>query len=240
VASEPRSLAKEVAVMVRTVRDVMTKLVVVAPLDAGYTDLVRLMHDYRVSAVPVVGDDGAIVGVVSEADLLRKSDRELFEWHLLDGRHRRADRRKAAARSARDLMTAPAIVIGPGATTGEAAHLMRQRNLKHLPVVDRRDRVLGVVSRVDLLSVFLRGDEAVREDVLELVRLAGADASAVDVEVFDGVVRLEGSIAFRSDRDRLLDRTRSVDGVVDIEAAGLDFREDDLVQPLSPVPWVGF
>ena len=226
--------------MVRTVRDVMTKLVVVAPLDAGYTDLVRLMHDYRVSALPIVGDDGAIVGIVSEADLLRKGDHELFEWHLIDGRHRRADRRKAAARTARDLMTAPPIVIEPGATTAEAAHVMRQRNLKHLPVIDARGRVLGMLSRVDLLSVFLRGDEAIREDVLELVRLAGIDAPAVDVEICDGVVQLEGDIAFRSDRDRLVHRTRSVDGVVDIEAGGLDFREDDTVRPVSPVPWVGF
>jgi CBS domain-containing protein len=226
--------------MARTVRDVMTKLVVVAPLDAGYTDLVRLMHDYRVSAIPIVGEDGAIAGVVSEADLLRKGDPELFEWHLIEGPHRRAERRKAAARTARDLMTAPAVVIAPTATSTEAAHLMRERELKHLPVVDERGRVLGVISRVDLLSVFLRGDEAIREDVLGLVRFAGADASAVDVEVLHGVVRLEGSVGFRSDLERLLDRTRSIDGVVDIEAAGLDFREDDTVRPVSPVPWVGF
>jgi CBS domain-containing protein len=226
--------------MVRTVRDVMTKLVVVAPIDAGYTDLVRLMHDYRVSAVPIVGDDGTIAGVVSEADLLRKDDPELFEWHLIDGPHRRIERRKAAARTARDLMTSPATVIGPRATTSDAAHEMRRRNLKHLPVVDDRGRVVGVVSRVDLLSVFLRGDAAIREDVLELVRLAGADACAVDVDVVDGVVRLDGSVGFRSDRDRLVHRTRSVDGVVDVEAAGLDFREDDTVEPVSAVPWVGF
>lgn len=226
--------------MTRAVRDVMTKLVVVAPLDAGFTDLVRLMHDYRVSAIPVVADDGAIVGVVSEADLLRKGDPELSEWHLLEGPHRRAERRKAAARTARDLMTSPAVVISPTAPTSEAAHLMRTRHLKHVPVVDGHGRVLGVVSRVDLLALFLRGDDAIREDVVELVRRAGADATAVDVEVVAGVVRLEGSIAFRSDRDRLVDRARAVDGVVDVEAASLDFREDDLVQPVSAVPWVGF
>jgi len=188
----------------------------------------------------IVDHDGAIVGVVSEADLLRKGDPELFEWHLIEGPHRRAERRKAAARTARDLMTAPPVVLAPTATTAEAAHVMRERNLKHLPIVDDRRHVLGVVSRVDLLSVFLRGDDKIREDVLGLVRIAGADASAVDVEVIDGVVRFHGNIPMRSDRDRLFHRTRSIDGVVDIEAAGLDFIEDDTIQPVSPVPWVGF
>jgi CBS domain-containing protein len=239
VKSGAERLHEEVGEM-RTVRDVMTKLVVVAPLDAGYTDLVRLMHDYRISSIPIVGDDGAIAGVVSEADLLRKGDPQLFEWHLIEGPHRRAERRKATARTARDLTTTPPITVGPSVATTEAAHLMRERNLKHLPVVDERGKVLGIVSRVDLLSVFMRGDEAIREDVLGLVRLAGADASAVDVAVVDGVVRLEGSVAFRSDLERLLDRTRSIDGVVDIESNGLDFREDETIQPVSPVPWVGF
>jgi CBS domain-containing protein len=226
--------------MTRVVRDVMTKLVVVAPIDASYTDLVRLMHDYRVSALPIVGDDGAIVGVVSEVDLIRKGDPELFEWHLIEGPHRRGERRKAAARTARDLMTSPAVVIAPTAPTSEAAHEMRTRNLKHLPVVDDHGRVLGVVSRVDLLSVFLRGDDAIREDVIELAHHIGVDASAVHVEVVDGVVRLDGDVGLRSDRDRLVERSRAVDGVVDVEAAALDFQEDDLVQPVSPVPWVGF
>ncbi|HSL10258.1 MAG TPA: CBS domain-containing protein [Actinomycetota bacterium] len=226
--------------MPRTVRDVMTKLVVVAPIDAGYTDLVRLMHDYRVSALPIVGDDGAIAGIVSEADLLRKGDPDLFEWHLLEGPHRRAERRKAAARTARDLMTSPAVVIAPTATTAEAAHEMRRRNLKHLPVVDDRGHVLGVVSRVDLLAVFLRGDDAIREDVVDLVRRAHADASAVDVAVVAGVVRMEGTVGLRSDHERLVDRARSIDGVVDVEADRLDFIEDDTLQPVSPVPWVGF
>jgi CBS domain-containing protein len=137
-------------------------------------------------------------------------------------------------------MTSPAVVVPPTATTAEAAHLMRERSLKHLPVVDERNHPLGILSRVDLLAVFLRGDDAIREDVLGLVRIAGADASAVDVEVIDGVVRFQGMIPTRSDHDRLLHRTRSVDGVVDVEAAGLDFVEDDTIQPVSPVPWVGF
>jgi predicted transcriptional regulator len=198
------------------------------------------MHDYRVSALPIVDDDGAVVGVVSEADLLRKGDPELFEWHVLEGPHRRAERRKATARTARDLMTSPPVVIAPTASIADAAHEMRCRNLKHLPVVDERRHVLGVVSRIDLLSVFLRGDDAIREEVLQLVRRAGADASAVDVGVAHGVVRLEGSVGFRSDRDRLVERARSVDGVVDLDARRLDFIEDDVMQPVSPVPWVGF
>jgi CBS domain-containing protein len=226
--------------MRRTVRDVMTRVVVVAPVTAAYKDLVRLMHEYRVSALPIVDDEGAITGVVSEADLLMKRDPELHEWHLFEGPHRRSERRKAAARTARDLMTSPAIAIGPDAETTEAAHLMRERQLKHLPVVDEGGRVVGVVSRIDLLSAFLRSDEALADDAAAVVSRVTQDPEVVVSEVRDGVVRVAGVMRFRSERERLVERLRMLEGVVAVEAGDLDFREDDTIQPVSPVPWVGF
>lgn len=223
--------------MPRTVRDVMTKLVLVAPLDAGYTELVRLMHDWRVSALPIVDADGGIAGIVSEADLLRKGDHDLFEWHLLEGPRRRAERRKAVARTAKDLMTSPAIVLRSTATPSEAARLMREKRLKHVPVTDDRGRVLGMISRVDLLTVFLRGDEAIRDDVLELCARHGAGGGAVTVEVADGVVRLEGSVVLRSERERLVEQAQVTDGVVGVDTEGLQFLVDDAMYPVGPMPW---
>lgn len=226
--------------MTGTVRDVMTRTVVVAPLGATFKELVRLMHGYRVGSVPVVGTDETIVGVVSEGDLLLKRDPELLEWHLLEGPHRRADRRKALGRVARDLMSAPPITIGPDATTSEAAHLMRERGLKHLPVVDDHGKILGMVSRVDLLAAFLRSDDAVADEVTHFLAGRLQDPDAVWVEVHDGIVRIEGLVEYRTLVQRLVDRIRLMEGVVGVDAERLDWEVDDTVAPVSPVPWVGF
>jgi CBS-domain-containing membrane protein len=226
--------------MAGTVRDVMTRTVVAVPTTATFKELVRLMHEYRVSAVPVVGEDDTIVGVVSEGDLLLKRDPDLFEWHLLEGPRRRADRRKALGRVARDLMSAPPITIGPAASTAEAAQLLHDRDIKRLPVVDERGHIVGIVSRVDLLASFLRGDDAIADDVATFLAERLEDPDAVRVDVRDGVVRLEGTVPRRTLLQRLSDRIRMIDGVVGLDTEQLDWDEDDTVQPVSPVPWVGF
>jgi CBS domain-containing protein len=222
-----------------TVREVMTRIVVCAPVGATFTDLVRLMHDHRVSAVPVVDDDGVVVGIVSESDLLRKRDPDAVAWHLFEGPHRRADRRKALARLAGELMTVPAVTIAPDATASEAAHRMHEAGVKRLPVVDGAGHVLGVVSRADLLRAFLRGDELVREEVEAFVTQVLPDPSTVRVDVRDGVVRLEGIVELRTAARRLADRIRLVDGVVAVDADRLDWELDDTIPPVSSVPWVG-
>jgi CBS-domain-containing membrane protein len=223
-----------------TVRDVMTRTVVAAPLGATFKELVRLMHEYRVGSIPVLGEDETIVGIVTEGDLLLKRDPELLEWHLLEGSHRRTERRKALGRVARDLMSAPPLTIGPTATTTEAAHLMHEKSVKHLPVVDEHGRILGIVSRVDLLASFLLSDDAIADEVLAFLTARLPDERAVRVEVNDGVVRLEGLVEHRTLAQRIVDRVRLLDGVVAVEAERLDWEVDDTVQPVSPVPWVGF
>ena len=156
-----------------TVSDVMTRTVVSVNAFAPFKDIVRRMQEYRVSAVPVVDEDDIVLGIVSEGDLILKEDADLEgEPRFLDGARRRQDRSKAAGRIASELMTAPAITIGPDATLGEAARLMHRRAVKRLPVVDPADgTILGIVSRTDLLKVFLRDDaeiaREVREDVIQ-------------------------------------------------------------------------
>jgi CBS domain-containing protein len=225
--------------MTRTVRDVMTRTVVAAPESATFKEVVRLLHGYRVSALPVIGQDDRIVGVVSEGDLLLRRDPEVFDWHLLEGSHRRADRRKALGRTARELMTAPAVTIGPEATTTEAAHLMHERGLKHLPVVDAEDHVLGMVSRVDVLAAFLMGDDAIADEVEAFVALRIDRPEDVIVEVAEGVVTLRGQLEYRTQAIQLVDRVRLLDGVVGVDDE-TDWKVDDTVEHVSPVPWVGF
>lgn len=227
--------------MTGIVREVMTRTVVVAPPDAPFKELVRRMHEHRVSALPIVTEDGSLVGVVSEADLLTKRDPDLWEWHLLEGAHRRADRRKALGRVATDLMTAPVITVGPEAPITEAAHLMRERRLKHLPVVEPDGRLVGMISRVDVLASFLRSDAAIGEEVEALLAEPPRDlAPSVHAEVREGVVRIEGLVELRTTARRVVDRVRLIDGVVAIDADGLDWEVDDTVDSVSSVPWVGF
>jgi len=227
--------------MTGTVRDVMTRMVVSAPTGASFTDLVRLMHDHRIGAVPIVDARGVVVGVVSEADLLLKRDPAALEWHLLDGPHRRADRRKALARVASELMTSPPITVSPDENPSEAAHRMRESGVKRLPVVDEAGHVVGVLSRTDLLRAFLQGDEVLSEQVEAFVAGVVPETGTVRVQVRDGVVTLEGVVELRTAARRLADRIRLLDGVVAVDAERLDWEVDDTLPPVEAgVPWVGF
>ncbi len=226
--------------MTRTVADVMTRTVVVVPGSAPFKQIVRAMREYRVSAVPVTDPDGLIVGVVSEADLMLREDPSVLEPHFLEGRTRREERRKAEGFVARDLMTAPAVTIGPQATAADAARLMHERGVKRLPVVDLDRRIVGIVSRMDLLAEFLRDDDDIRNEV---ERLLADDleipSDAVLVLVDDGVVHVEGRIGRRSMVPTIWTRVREVPGVVGLDER-LTWELDDTISPVSPVPWVGF
>jgi hypothetical protein len=144
----------------------------------------------------VVDGDRHVVGVVSEADLLHKIEfvGEGPERRIFAGRRRREARAKAHGTLARDLMSAPAITIVPRATLTTAAKLMDDEQVKRLPVTDELGRLVGIVSRGDLLRVYLRPDTAVESDVVEEVlrRTLWVEVGAVKVRVHDGVVTLSG------------------------------------------------
>jgi CBS domain-containing protein len=143
-------------------------------------------------------------------------------------------------RLAKEFMTAPAVTIGPDAPVSDAAHLLREKGLKHLPVVDAGGRIMGMISRVDLLAAFLRGDDAIADDVSADVSRRVPDPEQVRVDVREGVVRLEGILDLRTEAQHLIERLRSLDGVVAVDAERLDWEVDDTVEPVSTVPWVGF
>ena len=226
--------------MTRTVADVMTRTVVVVAGSTPFKEVVRAMREYHVSALPVTDPDGLVMGVVSEADLMLREDPSVLESHFFEGHTRREERRKAEASIARDLMTPPAVTIGPQAPIAEAARLMHERAIKRLPVIDLEGRIVGVVSRVDLLAEFLRDDGDIETEVIrvladDLAITPGQILSFVD----DGVVHLEGRVEMRSQVPTIWRAVRAVPGVVGLDER-LTWELDDTVTPVSPVPWVGF
>ncbi len=204
-----------------TVKDVMTRSVVAVRETAGYKDIVTVMRRRRVSAFPVLDSDDHVVGVVSEADLLLKeavpaarSTTAIPPWAV----SRRKERAKATGVTAAELMTQPAVTISPGATVAEAARLMYSSRVKRLPVVDGNGRLTGIVSRVDVLSVFGRPDEQIRAEVIKDV-LGGEfalDPDNFDVNVKSGIVTVTGPLERRAVAFQLLDAITCVEGVVDV------------------------
>lgn len=152
----------------RTVAELMTRDVVRARRDMPFKEIVRLLTENDVTAVPVVDDRDHPVGVVSEADLLRKSADQADPSGRTPVPHLEAwERAKAEGARAEELMSAPAICARPEWNVVEAARLMETRHIKRLPVVDETDRLLGIVSRGDLLRIFLRRDDAIRDEITE-------------------------------------------------------------------------
>jgi CBS-domain-containing membrane protein len=213
----------------RTVAECMTKEVVRARRDMPFKEIVELLAEHKVTAVPVVDELDRPMGVVSEADLLRKSTARADPSGLTPIPDLEAwERAKAEGVRADELMSAPAVCVRPEWTVAEAARLMAVQNIKRLPVVDEADRLQGIVSRRDLLRIFLRADDAIREeidqDVLrQTLRLA---PSEVTVEVRDGQVTLGGSVEFKSLIPIIERLCRGVDGVVSV-AEHIVYRTDD-------------
>ncbi|WP_306205011.1 CBS domain-containing protein [Actinoplanes sp. RD1] len=196
-----------------SVDDVMTKAVVAVPGAATYRELVDLLVGRRFSAVPVVDDGQRVAGIVSETDLLRKIEYAgAEEPRLFEGRRRRGERAKAAATTAAELMTAPAVVIRTGSTVAAAARLLDAEHVKRLPVVDDEGRLIGIVTRGDLLKVHLRADD----DILADLRTGALQpyADTVRAEVADGLVTLRGQVVRWSAVESLERQVRQVPGVV--------------------------
>ncbi|MBJ6641620.1 CBS domain-containing protein [Streptomyces sp. DHE7-1] len=200
------------------VSDVMTHTVAAVGRRAPFKEIVEMMQDWRVSALPVIEGEGRVVGVVSEADLLPTEELRDDPSEEYTRLRRPADLAKAGALSAGDLMSSPAVTVRADATLAEAARVMARAAVKRLPVVDELGLLQGVVSRADLLKVFLRGDEDIAEQVRrEIVSyLFPPPASSLHVVVEDGVVTLVGRVRDTALVPVAARLVRAVEGVVDV------------------------
>ncbi|MFF9408018.1 CBS domain-containing protein [Streptomyces anandii] len=200
----------------RSVGDLMTPTAVSVRPGTAFKEIARVLDEYDITAVPVVDDRDRPVGVVSEADLLRKQTSG------------------GTGNSAGDLMTSPAVVAEPGWHAVRAARTMEQHKVKRLPVVDDDGRLIGVISRSDLVRLFLRRDRAIQEEILEdiIVRTLGLPPSELTVEVTDGRVTLSGTVERRSLIAIVVRLCDSVDGVVEV-VDRLGFDHDDTAHPAS-------
>ncbi|MFE0642421.1 CBS domain-containing protein [Streptomyces sp. NPDC058877] len=184
----------------RSVADLMTPTAVSVLPGTTFKEIARLLDEFDITAVCVVDGANRPLGVVSEADLVR--------------------RRSAGAGpdTAGALMTSPAVVARPDWSAVRAARVMDRAKVKRLPVVDDDGRLVGVLSRSDLVQLFLRRDRAIQEEIVEdvITHTLGLSPSALSVEVVDGKVTLSGTVDRRGIVPVLLRLCNSVDGVVGV------------------------
>jgi CBS-domain-containing membrane protein len=216
-----------------TVRDVMTNSVVTTSPSAPFKYVLRIMQDQRISGVPVVDESGRLVGIVSEADLLRAENRDpprrnfFREWFVSPARLSEIERRSEDLR-AEDVMTRDVVTVRAETSVTDAARMLLEAGVKRLPVTDDQGRVVGIVSRADLLRPYLRSDLDIRREVIEEVILGAMwiDPATVDAKVLRGVVTLRGQVERRSEKEILVELVRRVSGVVGVHDE-LSYEEDD-------------
>ncbi|MCS0604209.1 CBS domain-containing protein [Streptomyces sp. LP11] len=199
----------------RTVGEVMTGDVVRVRATTPFEVVVRLLDRHRIGGLPVVDRDDKVVGVISGTDLVRE---QAARHHGPPG----------PDRTARELMTSPAITVHPEQRVPDAARLMERRGVERLPVVDEEDRLIGIATRRDLLRVFLRADGDIRRQVTDEIVTGelGLPADAVLVSVRDGVVTLKGRVELRSDVPLAVHAAWRLDGVIGVVNL-LSHRVDD-------------
>ncbi len=206
-----------------TVSDVMTHTAIAVGRDASFKKIVELLGEWKISALPVLEGEGRVIGVVSEADLLPKEEFRDEDLGLYESRSRLADLAKAGAVTAGELMSSPPVTVHAQATLAEAARIMARRRIKRLPVVDDLGMLQGVVSRSDLLKVFLRADEDIADEVRRSVIAQLPAAAELRARVDDGVVTLSGSLRETALVPVLARAVRAVEGVIDIR---IDLRRE--------------
>jgi CBS domain-containing protein len=185
------------------IENLMTSDVITVSPDASLKDVAGLLAQYRISGLPVVDESGAVVGVISEADILSK---EIGK--------------KQDALTVKDAMTAPARTIGPQRTAADAAKRMLDEKVNRFPVVDGDGVLLGIVTRADLVRAFVRSDEAIADEIREdvVLKTLWIAPEALDIAVHDGAVRIGGRVESKTDAELIEAFARRVPGTVSVES----------------------
>jgi len=219
----------------RNVGDLMTHTVHRVHPDTPFKEIAKTLADHDITAVPAVDAGDRPVGVVSEADLLRREAALPDAAGLLAILDIPPLEPGKVATTAQDLMSAPVVVARPEWTVVQAARVMDHHGVKRLPVVDDTGRLVGIVSRADLLRVFLRRDHLVREEISGdiLDRTLGISADEVGVDVTDGRVTLHGTVERRGLIPVVMRLCEGVDGVIEVTGT-LDYRTDEAAAVTPP------
>ena len=219
------------------VSEVMTVGVVSAHEQAGFKVIVASLVRNRISAVPVIDDNRKVIGVVSESDLLARvvgePDHTSVIGHLRPGRRERLER--IYGETASSLMTTPAVTTTPECTIADAARFAAKARVRRLPVVDTDGVLLGIVTRADLLRVFLEDDAEIHAQILDDIIVGQMALGPSDVEVFvnEGIVTLRGQLANRQIVQRLLESVHAVPAVVAVKSSLTCLVDDALRRPVS-------
>jgi CBS domain-containing protein len=222
----------------RKVGSVMTMEVVAVAESTPFKEVATLLARHRISGVPVVDDDEKVVGVISETDLMLRQAQADAESPRLLRRLPSVRRRaaKAAALTAGQLMSTPPVTVRADDSIARSARTMAQHRIERLPVLDEEDRLVGIVTRRDLLQVFLRRDDDIREEVVEeiLVRTLWLTPQMVEVAVADGVVTLDGELERESEVAIAGHMAAQIDGVVAVVNRLTARYDDSQLRPTSP------
>jgi CBS domain-containing protein len=207
------------------VEELMTKDVVTVRPETPLKEVARLLRDRGISGVPVVADDH-LLGVVSETDIVMKERGRLFTGRRL----KRVAEQKRTAATAGEAMTSPVVTIELWRTATGAATLMLDYDVNRLPVLDNQDRLVGILTRADLVRAFARSDAEIAREINEdvVVRSFWLEPATITVTVVDGEVTLEGEVGSEPVADSLVSAVERVAGVVSVDSS-LTLRDADRV-----------
>ncbi len=210
-----------------TAGDVMTRSVVTSRVDEPLKIAVSRMIDNRVGLLPVTDDARHVLGVLSESDVIRKQESPTGSEQGRGRWLRRFPERQVRGSTTGEIMTTPTYTVEESTTLPEAARIMDQYAITHLPVLDSENRLIGIVARADLLSVYLKSDQeihdAIYRDIIDETMML--DRTSVTVAVENGVVTLAGRLESRNLVPILVQFVSMLDGVVGVKNH-LTYRED--------------
>lgn len=202
------------------IEEVMTREAIAVTEDTPLKDAARVLADKGISGLPVTDADGRVVGVVSEADIIGKEAGAPHERSLLGRLLHGGASPKLDARTAGEAMTSPAVTITADREVAEAARTMTERSVNRLPVVDDDGKLVGIVTRADLVRAFLRPDSEIERELRDdvLARKLWIDPKHVQITVEQGDVVLRGKVDTKADAELLEYFATRVPGVVSVRS----------------------